>query len=218
MQISKKNFSVAKSVRKLAEDGSPLGALHLTNTHTEVTNGHFAIRMTHSPQAAFEFEPTTAVNVQLSPEDAMNIASSLGKESHIKAVIPVDDGSSIQVEFDSGEIRILKGLQNKYPDIKAVYPNKKASFSIGMNAEYLMTLMTAFRSAEVDHILMEFWGSDEAIRIRPASSANPEDPEVSAVLMPMRTSEVVELPGVKTTKQSVGQNNVLTEPLIGGIQ
>lgn len=47
MQIKKKNFALAKILKALGDPESHNYALRIARERTEITNGHFAIRMTH---------------------------------------------------------------------------------------------------------------------------------------------------------------------------
>lgn len=193
MHISKTNFALAKLIKALSDEEVPGYALHVTGKHTEITSGYIAVRMTHSDQNEFEFSPRSSLDVCLHPDDAINIASSLGKEDGVHAVIPSDDGETVQVEFESGEIRILQPAQIKFPDINAFQPSGKPKFSVAIIPELLIAALQAFKSREIGSVLLEFRGSSQVISIRPAASANPSDPEVSALVLPIRAEDVIDI-------------------------
>jgi hypothetical protein len=205
MQISKANFALAKTAKSLVDEESPFFALHITGSHTEITNGAFAVRMRHSAQNEFEFAPEALLSVCLHPEDAANIASSLGKDDGIKGILPADDGETVQVEFESGEIRILKPINTKFPDISTEQPSGSPSFSIAIDPEMLIAVLQAFKAKEVGSVLMEYRGSEKVISLRPAAALNPSDPEVTALLCPQRAEVTVELPGVTREAKHTAQ-------------
>lgn len=208
MQISKGNFALAKTAKSLVDEESRFFALHITGRHTEITNGAFAVRMRHSEQQEFEFAPEALLSVCLHPEDAANIASSLGKNDAIKAVLPAGDGDTVQVEFESGEIRILKSVKTDFPDIAAAAPSGSPSFSVAIDPEMLIAVLQAFKAKEVGSVLMEYRGSEKIISLRPAAALNPSDPEVAALLCPQRAEATVELPGVTREAKHAAEEDI----------
>lgn len=191
MQITKKNFALGKILKVLGDPESSSYGLHITREHTEITNGHFAIRMTHSEQREFEFAPDLPIDVRLSPEDAVNIASSLGKENHIKAVMPAQDRESVQVEFDSGEIRILRMRDEPYPDIDSVTPSNPPLFTISLDVDYLIAILQAIKATGMTGAMLEFRGSRDVVVIRPAMQS--ENPVVQALLMPRLAEGLIDI-------------------------
>jgi hypothetical protein len=180
----------------LGDPESNTYALHITKEKTEITNGQFAVRMTHSEQREFEFSPDVPIDVRISPDDAANIASSLGKDGHIKAVLPADDQKSVQIEFDSGEIRILPMRTENYPDIQSVVPSGKPRFSIALSADYLIAVCQAVKAADMDGVLLEFRGSRELVVIKPDMQIT-DEPTVQAVVAPRRVEGVVDIAPAK---------------------
>jgi hypothetical protein len=208
VQITKNNFTIAKAVKSFVEEGSPRYALHITNEFTEIACGAFVVRVRHSDQHSFEFELDNPVSVCLNPEDALNIASSLGKDDYIKAVIPSDDQKTVQIEFSSGEIRILPMLQETFPDVPAIYPKNDCGFSVAVDPEFMIATLRAFSSMDMRSVLLEFRGSEKVIVISPPNSADERAQcRVSALVMPQGVAGVVDLPTAKKGKRSTAASD-----------
>lgn len=190
MLIEQKNFKLAKAVKALGDpDNFNFYSLHITQEYTEIYLGTFAVRMRHSQQQGFAFEPSEPISVRLTPEDALNIASSLGKKGGIKAVIPTDDRKQVQIEFESGEIRILPTSNEKFPDIVAAFPKKKPLFEIAVNVEALIATLQAFSLAEMSSAVLEFRGTSAPVVVRPL----PESDSLQAIIAPMVVAGLVDI-------------------------
>lgn len=180
MKISKAKFQIARLIKNVEDTKFGLRFLHICERFTEVTDGHFIVRMKLPTE-----DSDTPTDVLLSPEDAVNISQALTKDEHVRAVIKNDGGDTAQVEFSDGQIRILAAGSLKYPDVEASLPKGKAPFSIAFNPEYLMSILSAFKANESTSVRLDIWSSEKCVRLC-ESSLTPDESPVLACLMPMR--------------------------------
>lgn len=211
MQIKKKNFILAKTLKALGNPESDNYALHVTRDRTEITNGSFAIQMRHSEQQEFEFEPGYPLDVLLSVDDAANIAATIGK-GFVKEVIPADDGKTVHVEFESGEIRILPLRECKYATIDSAVPHGRPGFSVAFSAPSLIAVLEAFISAGEGYVVFEFRDNRTTVVVRSATDGR-EDPAVRAVISPASAHGLVNLPGARASRNANGSEEQQGFPL-----
>lgn len=208
MLFNRHNFSIASLCPK-AEDRYIANGIHLTKDYTEVTNGHYLIRVNvpfkgeskekieHYPslegkEIKTDFPLDQSVIVDF--ETAKDIEKAIPKHKTLDilnhAIISTDsnDKETEFITYDLVRQKSIKSVNSggRYPNTEAVLkPSEESNKTliIGVNPEYLMKLGQQFKKMGCKNMKLEFQDKDHAIRI---SAITDEQQDVIALLMPMK--------------------------------
>ena len=204
MLVNKHNLQIADLCDK-RESRYTVDAIHVTDQYSEVTNGHYLVRVSTSKlctdadfPAVNGFVPANgeATDTLLSREVAQEVCKAIPSKSTIAvlkhaAIATHEKQVSIAVtDLETPKVFHLEALDGHYPNIDSVIPKEGfAKLTFGVDARYLMMLAKS-AIAHAGHgkvktavIKIEVKAANSALKL---SCANSEGQTWVAVLMPVR--------------------------------
>jgi hypothetical protein len=179
---------------KLASKDDPrLASVAISATRTEVTNGHYAVRLEGPRPPVNDYpalaDPFAAPNGQvlIDRETALAIAKAIPKKTDIPILANAIVGQDKITVTDLGGwiTRTINTADLNFPNLDKVMPPKPPKVSITLNAAYVVALMQAFiaQRNRIAAVKIDVFDPEEAIRI---SMTTDDDRVMTAILMPMR--------------------------------
>lgn len=215
MIFNKKNFIIGALAPGEREYGKA-GGVHVTHKFTEVTNGHFVVRVNVPPKSDKELEipkdkyhkpvKRKRINVVISKESAQKIlrgipgsnGSSYDKESFEDFTWVGRLSDEERTEFIVAEYGItgsyaVKNLEEKFPDIdnsiKAFKLNRKPKMRMGFNPEYMKRICDMFIKAKVKSVKMSVFDPERPMKLEATHDGSTCMQEISVILMPTHLIE-----------------------------
>lgn len=201
MLYNKNNFQIADLAPKDARYYQ--NGVHITKNYTEVTNGHYAVRVStpkDKEKIVEEFpllEGKKPVELKeggcvISSTFAKAVGDAIPKNQDLPVLentVTVESGDD-DVEFavtDLEVTRFLRGkkLFGKFPNIDAAIPKEDGKFIISVNADYLIKILQQYKKMKIETVQLDFYGEDLAIKL--SGTDKDKDQDCSAVLMPVKT-------------------------------
>lgn len=209
MIYNKKNFLIA-SLAPGDKERENLG-VHVTHKWTEVTNGHYAVRVAVPPNGEGKLEIPKNRNHGPIRRKRINVSISKSAAEAVLKGIPgsgSDYASSYldmtwvgrrsnekETEFISAEHGITKSatvenLETKFPDvdnmIKLYGLKRKAKMVIGFSPEYLKKICDYFIRAKVPQVKMSIYSPDKPVKIEDPHDGgkNKDRQAIQVILMP----------------------------------
>jgi len=198
---NKNNFQIADLAPN--ENRYYQNGIHVTNKYTEVTNGHYAVRVSTPKNAEKMVEDFPMLDnkkpVELE-EDGCIISSKFAKA--VGDAIPKNPNLPIlenavlvesaedMVEFavtDLDVTRFLRGrkIDRRFPDTNSVIPKGDGKFIISANPDYLIKILQQYKKMQIKTVRFDFYAENEPIKIT-GTNADKEQ-ECLVVLMPTKT-------------------------------
>mgnify|MGYP001614280519 CR=1 FL=1 len=192
--VSRAELALGKLVG--AEDPRyALTCLRITETRTEVTNGHFAVRVEGVRADTENFpapkhELTEPKGEVLLPRDvALDMAKTLPKKQTIRILenALVSEGRIDSTDMGGWNSKTFAKDEATFPNMEKVMPLGEPKASVCLNAKYLVALvesLMAFKEgAKAPAIKIEIFSSDTQVRLSLVAS---DLRKVTAIVMPMR--------------------------------
>ena len=200
MIYNKNNFQIADLAPK--ENTHYLNGIHVTNSYTEVTDGHYAVRVSTPKDGEKMVEEFPRLGnkkpVELLEEDDCVISSKFAKA--VGDAIPKNQNkpvleNTVMVEFDKENIefavtdldvtRFLRGrkIDSKFPDIDTVIPTGEGKCVAGFNPDYLIKIMQQYKKMKIKTVRFDFYGENKPIKV---TGKDLEGQECLSVLMAVK--------------------------------
>jgi hypothetical protein len=199
--FNKRNFSILR----LVANGYYISGIRLTEKFTEVTNGHYLVRVS-TPKGIDVKElprdkihrPYTNKRIQifLPLEAAKKIAAGIPNSSSVPLLNGTWLGSNTSkelAEFLTTDLSTWNAStftleDHKFPDTdKLLRKKRRAKLKVGFNTRYLRDIFDTLLKMGFESTLLEFRGDKEPVRI--LASKIGEDQDVVALLMPIKIDE-----------------------------
>jgi len=201
---NKHNFAI----HTLAPDENRyyLSGIHVTQKHTEVTNGHFVFRLTALESDAADLPAQgpnlvpleSGVDASISAKSAKKVMGAIPSKPGASGVMPFKTWTWLgknttgeRVEFLSTDLETwlpvnARRIDGKYPNIEAVLKSTKdkpLKTKISFDAEYMAKLCAMLTKTGFKNVKMETRGPADAIHI---TGKNDCGQEATVLLMPMQ--------------------------------
>ena len=204
MIFNKTNFRIYSLAEKEAR--YHLNGIHVTPDYTEVTNGHYLIRVDapYKGKRKEALKDCPIVNKQapvtrecefvIPTEAAREIEKNIPKErglTQLNNAWVVEDKEETAT-FLTTDLQTTKPVTfckigEKFPNTNAVIDNvsKKAPITIGFNTEYMMKICQQYKKADIKCVSLSLFGLTKAMKLE-GTSLN-HDQTITTILMPMKT-------------------------------
>lgn len=199
--LNKRNFAILR----LVSNGYYITGIRLTEKFTEVTNGHYLVRVS-TPKGLDLKElprdkihrpyPNKRIDVVVPVDVAKKIAAGIPSSSSIPILNGTWLGSNTSkelAEFLTTDLSTWNAStfaleDHKFPDTdKLLRKKRRAKLKVGFNIRYLRDIFDALLKMGFESTLLEFRGDKEPVRI--LASKIGEDQDVVALLMPIKLDE-----------------------------
>ena len=200
MIYNKNNFQIAELTPK--EGKYYQNGVHVTNEYTEVTNGHYAVRVStpkDGKEMVSEFPLLNGKEPVELEEDGCIISSKFAKA--VGDAIPKNlslpvlqntvavESKGDDIEFavtDLDVTRFLRGrkIDSKFPDIDAVIHKEDGEFVISVDPDYLIKVMQQYKKMKIKTARFDFYGQNSAIKI---TGKDDKEQKCLSILMPVKT-------------------------------
>lgn len=205
MIFNRTNFRIHSLVPK-DEYGYQVKGLHVTPDYTEVTNGHYLIRV-DAPFKGSREEMITdlpIVNghaaVKKGCEFIIPVAAAKEVERNIpkKSGMPIlenawlvddkeEEATFMTTDLETHKPVSFRKILRKFPNTEAVIPKEKAPISIGFDPDYMMQLCQQYKKAGIDCVSLSLYGLTKAMKIEGTTDAE-TDQSITSVLMPKKNN------------------------------
>lgn len=196
MIYNKYNFSI----RVLAGGGNPFygDSLHITKEYTEVTNGHYLVRVYIPVDNNVDELPDCGYDVAedfngrvISTKLAKDVEDSIPKSCHIpilKNAWITKNTTDKKIEFCTNDLEVVKPIisnveESKYANTEAVIPKETPEIDIGFDPDYMIKILQQFKKMGIDVVNLEIFGDDRAMKL---NGETYEKQKIVAVLMPKK--------------------------------
>lgn len=202
MIYNKSNFQIVSLAP--GKDRYHISGIHITKDYTEVTNGHYVVRVStpvNKKEMAKEFSRLGNKKPTELKEGCFiksGFAKVVGDAIHKNLDAPIL-GNAVIVESKGDEVefavtdlevtRFLKGRKGdgKYPDIDAIIPKEEGKLVISVNPDYLIKILQQYKKMNINRVRLDLYSDTQPIKI---TGITPErDQECLSILMPMKTEE-----------------------------
>ncbi len=210
MIYNRNNFAIA--VLAPGAERHYLDGIHITPEFTEVTNGHYLVRV--SRPEGLEVADLPAVHeIMTGKKKGQKIdfilpasaAKEIEKAIPKNGTIPIlrnawlgDNTNEEYIEFISTDLethRPIKArkIEAKYPNTEAVLPKTPPNMSIGFNPDLMIKLCQQFKKMKINAVKLDLRGITEAMAL---SGQCPETlQKIEALLMPIKIDDAKEYQG-----------------------
>ena len=199
--LNKFSLGLTAMASKGDKDGG-LTSLRVRGEHTEITNGHYAVRIGNVKIDPGDYPMGTSGETICEDDIDINmplgVAESLRKNLPayprlpvLQCAVPMEkkiDGRASFVTYDLETwspivFNPVDGGRYSRADLDAATPKGDPVLTIGINPEYLMKICKLFKSNGLKGVKFEFYGDGKAIKI---TGRNPETgQDILTLLMPM---------------------------------
>lgn len=180
-----------------------ISGIHVTSDFTEVTNGHYALRITNVKIHADDYPAgPDGGAVYTEPIDIVipeNVAKRIQKNLPIgMTTIPIlqsavpgkntkKDGTN--VEFITYDLEIwsplnFKPVDMRYPNLDRVLPTEHPEMIIGFDPDYMIKLCQQFKKNGVTTVKFSLYGADKVMQLEGKNMDTSQ--ELTALLMPKK--------------------------------
>jgi len=203
MIYNKNNFSIHNLEDK--HSGNMVhNIIHVTKEFTEITNGHYAVRV-YAPYGDYvdskaEDLPNVGEGMGVKKDFescviAVNVAKEIEKAIPKMNTLPVLENAWItehtdkeHVEFCTTDLEITRPIRArvediKYPDIDNVQPKGQPEFKIAFNAEYMLKICQQFKRMDIKTVAIDFFGENGVMKIFGKTT---DMQKIEVLLMPMK--------------------------------
>jgi len=208
MIFSRMNFLIGQFVKKTTGSYAN-GVVHLTERFSEVTNGHWLIRV-HVPEQDGEIPSAPGLRpytkkrfeMKLTESSAADIVRELDRNKKNYGDMGMNGKSWVTKQFKEAAVVFgfvgpkgpkgiaADGEEMKFPNTDAVMKllRRKPKLRVGLSPEYLRTMCDVFQKAGATAMVFSFYGDDKALKIETVNCA---ETHVEAILMPMKVEPFV---------------------------
>jgi len=177
-----------------------LDGLHVTSEFTEVTNGHYAMRISNAKIHSDDYPlGPNGEKIYTKPIDIListDVVKKLQKGIPTKMSIPIlqnavpgsntkDDGSTVEfIMFDlvAWSPVIFRPADQKYPDIDKVIPEGQPEMEIGFDPDYMIKICQQFKKNDVRTVKLSLYGAEKSMKMEGRNSDTDQD--LLVILMP----------------------------------
>jgi len=180
-----------------------LNGIHVTGEFTEVTNGHYAMRISNNHMHHDDYpngpngekiSDKKEVDIVVPVEVAKKLQKNLPKmkslpmmENAVFGENTKEDNSNVEIityDLEAWNPVNFKPIEDKFPDMDAVIPKKQAEIEIGFNPDYMIKLCQQFKKNGVDTVKLSIHSPTEVMVLDGWNSRT--DQEIKALLMPKK--------------------------------
>lgn len=196
--FNKTNFRISALLPK---DGF-LTHLHLTDQFTEVTNGHYLIRVDAIKSFNYEdlpkvddIEPTVGpVECLVTADTAKAIEKAIPKMRTLPMLEHAwigGNGNKDTTTFITTDLETETPITSinpqdvRYPKTDEIWPKGDPEFEIAFNPDYMSKLCQQYVKAGITKITLAIHGDKQAMKLTGTNTE--KEQEVKALLMPMRS-------------------------------
>ena len=176
--------------------------LHITSEFTEVTNGHYLIRVYTRENEDNELPETDNLKPSI---EKVDVLISVNSAREIERAIPNSKNAGhmpilknawigkntneetiefICTDLETWKPVIARKVDERYANTEAIMPKEKPGTEICFNPEYMEKLCQQFKKAEIGRIKLSIYGNEKAIKLEGKNTADSQ--RVVALLMPMK--------------------------------
>ena len=200
MIYNKNNFQIADLAPK--EGKYYQNGVHVTNDYTEVTNGHYVVRISTPKDGKKMVGEFPLLNGKkpvelndggcvISSKFAKAVSDAIPKKparSVLENTVTVEAAKD-DIEFavtDLDVTRFLRGrkVDDKFPDIDAVIPKQNSEHVVSINPDYLIKILQQFKKMKIETVRFDFYDENQPIKI---TGKDDKEQECFALLMQMKT-------------------------------
>jgi len=200
---NKHNFEIAKLCTKESRY-HVCDVVHLTESFTEVTNGHYLVRVESAkenpeglPSRSPDDKPIAAdkTDIVIPVDTATAIEKALPKNSSIPALKnawitdrsneKATDIMTTDLELDR-HFTIPKNGDHQYPSTKTIWPeDKNKVISIGFNPDYMKRLCDIFTKQKLGVVTLSLYGKDAVMLLEGKNTDTGQ--KTTMLLMPKKS-------------------------------
>lgn len=179
-----------------------LDGVHVTPKYTEVTNGHYLMRVQAPVQAKEdlpEIENHKIIKEDVKPftfpaKASMQVANSIPTNQRTLKQLEhtwiTENSNEEEVEFITTDLEVktpikANKLEGKWANTQAVFDNgdeKEVILSTGFNVDYMLKICQLLKKMKLKGVKLEMYGEKEAMRLTGKTAS---EQEVKILLMPM---------------------------------
>lgn len=175
-----------------------LDGLHVTPEYTEVTNGHYLIRVS-TPEGKVEDLPKANGHEPVKGNFEFILPSVTAKEVEQSIpnvrTLPILNNSWIvedtedEVTFITTDLNTTKPIttrkiEGKFPRTDAIFPKDDPSITIGFDPDYMMKICQQYKKAEIKQVTLSLYGLTKTMKL---DGKNVEkDQTITTLLMPVK--------------------------------
>lgn len=178
--------------------------IHVTSDFTEVTNGHYALRITNVKIWADDYPVGPGdekIEVYTEPIDIVipeNVARRMQKNLPVRMNMPIlqsavpgqntkKDGTN--VEFITYDLEIWSPINFRpddltYPDLDKVLPTEHPELVLGFDPDYMIKLCQQFKKNGVETVKLSLYGENKVMQLEGKNMETSQ--ELKALLMPKK--------------------------------
>lgn len=207
MLYNKHNFQIASL--SPGDQRYYLDGIFVTPDYTEVTNGHYLVRVTRPEGLKVEDLPVIpdhkvkrfTKKERDEKEDHFILPAAAAKE--IEKAIPGKNGTmpilsnawitnktkGDQVEFITTDLEtarpfLARKVEGKWPKTEAIWPTEDPGLTIGFNPDYMIKICQQFKKMDIRFVKLDLYGLTKSMQL---SGKNlDKGQEIKAVLMPCK--------------------------------
>lgn len=203
MIYNRNNFSIASLCAE--KERYYLHGIHFTPEHTEVTNGHYLVRVSapfsgkdletalndlpkvegyepkENGEECFTFPATTCVEVERSiPKERV-----LTQLNHAWITKNTTKEEVEFVTYDMNTTKPIKAkkIEGRWPNSDMIMPKDEPEMTLGFNPDYMLKICNVFKKMKLKEIRLDLFGDKKAMRM---TGKTEEGQEVVVLLMPMK--------------------------------
>lgn len=195
-------FSLDLVILAEKENRYYLNGLHVTSEFTEVTNGHYVMRISNVKVDPNDYPVgpngetlyTKPIDIIVPTEVVKRLQKNIPTKVHIPILQNAIPGGNTKEDMSSVEFVmfdltvwspiIFKPENAKYPNTDAVMPEKQAELEIGFNPDYMIKICQQFKKNGVGCVKLSLYGAESAMQLEGKNMDTNQ--EIKAVLMPKK--------------------------------
>ena len=205
MIYNKTNFRIHSLAEK--ESRYYLNGLHVTPNYTEVTNGHYLIRV----DAPFSgkrkevlkdlptpnnYKPVTKESKFILPADtARELEKNIPNERSITILNNAwlvedkeDEATFITTDMQTTKPVTFRKVDQRFPNTDSILEKipKDAPITIGFNPDYMIKICQQYKKAGIQGVALSLYGTETAMKIQGKDVHNEQT--ITSLLMPMKVA------------------------------
>ena len=200
--LNKFSLDLAALVDK--EKGRYLNGIHVTSEFTEVTNGSYAMRIDNVKIDPDDYPNgpngekiyTEEIDAMISDDVAKRIQKSIPgiRSASLPILQNAVPGQNIKkdgtnMELITYDLEVwnpinFRPIEERYPNIDAVFPKDKSEMELGFNPDFMIRLCQQFKKNGVKVVKLSLYNANCAMQLEGKNSDT--DQEIKALLMPCK--------------------------------
>jgi len=196
--FNKNNFSIASLVKREQRRDQ----VHITDNHTEVTNGHFLVRISSGemkkedlPESLAGLKPDeTPINTVISCSSAKKIHDAIPVVTHRPILNTAWQGKNSDeafIEFLATDLEswtpvVARRLEERFPDTDKVLAKEEPQVKIAFNVDYMKRLCEQLARMGIKTTKLNIYGEKEAMEMKAQTD---DGQDVTILLMPVKRED-----------------------------